>query len=106
MVRRQLRDRHACLPAPWSARAQHGRSDSDSDSETFGIRRVDSYLSPPGTAAYNGSRWIAINGKPIKLQFLDPSKLPDAPTYVAVGGPKAIEYGCKVADHIKAFMEK
>ena len=43
----------------------HGRSASDSDSETFGIRTVESWLSAPGSSAYNGSRWVAINGKPI-----------------------------------------
>jgi exo-1,4-beta-D-glucosaminidase len=44
--------------------SQHGRSASDSDAETFGIRTVESRLSAPGTSAYNGSRWIEINGKP------------------------------------------
>jgi exo-1,4-beta-D-glucosaminidase len=37
---------------------------SDSDSETFGIRTIETYLSAPGTHAYDGSRWFAINGKP------------------------------------------
>jgi 5,10-methylenetetrahydromethanopterin reductase len=43
---------------------------------------------------------IEINGKPIRLQFLDRSRLPDAPTYVAVGGPRAIEFGCSIANRI------
>jgi exo-1,4-beta-D-glucosaminidase len=43
--------------------SQHGiRSDSDSD--TFGIRTIETSLSPPGTRAYNGSRRFAINGRP------------------------------------------
>src|SRR3954447_11971778 len=37
---------------------------SDSAAHTFGIRTVKSYLSPPGSRAYAGSRWISINGKP------------------------------------------
>ena len=37
---------------------------SDSSSRTFGIRTVTTWLSAPGTKAYAGSRWFAINGKP------------------------------------------
>ena len=37
---------------------------SDSDAEAFGIRTIESGLTSPGTRAYNGSRWLAINGKP------------------------------------------
>jgi len=37
---------------------------SDSDSSTFGIRTIKTYLSDPGSYAYNGSRWFEINGKP------------------------------------------
>jgi exo-1,4-beta-D-glucosaminidase len=37
---------------------------SDSDSKTFGIRTIETWLSPPGSRAYAGSRWFAINGKP------------------------------------------
>jgi exo-1,4-beta-D-glucosaminidase len=37
---------------------------SDSDTKTFGIRTIDTWLSPPGSQAYAGSRWFAINGKP------------------------------------------
>lgn len=44
--------------------SQRGRRTSDSDSQTFGIRTVESWLSAPGSSAYDGSRWFAINGKP------------------------------------------
>ena len=37
---------------------------SDANSETFGIRTIESSLSPPGSRAYDGSRRFAINGKP------------------------------------------
>ena len=37
---------------------------SDSDTKTFGIRTIDTWLSSRGSQAYDGSRWFAINGKP------------------------------------------
>ncbi|SNT49695.1 exo-1,4-beta-D-glucosaminidase [Asanoa hainanensis] len=40
------------------------RQVSDSDSQTFGIRTITSWLSSPGSQAYDGSRWFAVNGKP------------------------------------------
>ena len=30
----------------------------------FGIRTIDTWLSSPGSQAYDGSRWFAVNGKP------------------------------------------
>jgi 5,10-methylenetetrahydromethanopterin reductase len=43
---------------------------------------------------------IDINGKPIRLQFLDASSLPRVPLYIAAGGPKALAQACKLADHV------
>ncbi|MEV4623916.1 glycoside hydrolase family 2 protein [Asanoa sp. NPDC049573] len=37
---------------------------SDSATKTFGIRTIDTWLSAPGSQAYDGSRWFAVNGKP------------------------------------------
>ncbi len=47
-----------------SVQASQGGVTSDSASETFGIRTITTFLSAPGTKAYNGSRWFAVNGKP------------------------------------------
>ena len=47
-----------------SMRVSAGGAVSDSSSRTFGIRTVTTWLSAPGTRAYAGSRWFAINGKP------------------------------------------
>ena len=47
-----------------SMSASVGGTVSDSSSRTFGIRTVTTWLSAPGTRAYAGSRWFAINGKP------------------------------------------
>src|SRR4051794_7789514 len=47
-----------------SMSASVGGAVSDSSSRTFGIRTVTTWLSAPGTKAYAGSRWFAINGKP------------------------------------------
>jgi 5,10-methylenetetrahydromethanopterin reductase len=42
---------------------------------------------------------IEINGKPVQLRFLDTS-LPPAKTYVAAGGPQALEFAPSVGDRI------
>jgi hypothetical protein len=44
--------------------ADSGSNVSDSTSETFGIRTITSYLTPPSNMAYDGVRWFAVNGKP------------------------------------------
>ncbi|MEV4760002.1 beta-mannosidase [Micromonospora sp. NPDC049559] len=47
-----------------SMNVSRNRVVSDSDTTTFGIRTIDTWLSSPGSQAYDGSRWFAINGKP------------------------------------------
>ncbi len=47
-----------------SMSASVGGTVSDSSTRTFGIRTVTTWLSAPGTKAYAGSRWFAVNGKP------------------------------------------
>src|SRR5262249_61299318 len=49
---------------PLTRRVGQATRTSDSESHTFGTRTIKSYLSPPGTRAWGGSRWISINGKP------------------------------------------
>jgi exo-1,4-beta-D-glucosaminidase len=48
--------------------AERGRGASDADEETFGIRTITSGLTAPGSWAYDGSRWVAINGKRFVLR--------------------------------------
>ncbi|WP_081686186.1 glycoside hydrolase family 2 protein [Candidatus Solirubrobacter pratensis] len=47
-----------------SIKASQSGATSDVVSKTFGIRTVKTWLSAPGTRAYNGSRWFSVNGKP------------------------------------------
>ena len=44
--------------------AQGATTTDTAPTQTFGIRTVSSYLTPPSNMAPNGVRWFAVNGKP------------------------------------------